>query len=60
MGNALFKQVIELSGLPPKIMKRELTAILKKIGIKPQKLTESTLRKAAAAYLREIIRQVAR
>jgi hypothetical protein len=60
MGNALFKQVIKLSGLPPQMMKKELTAILKKIGIKPQKLTETTLRKAAAAYLREIIRQVAR
>lgn len=60
MGNALFHRVIRLSGLPPKMMRKELTTILKKIGIKPQKLTESTLRKAAAAYLREIIRQVAK
>jgi len=60
LGNALFHRVIKLSGLPPKMMQKELTAILKKIGIKPQKLTETTLRKAAAAYLREIIKQIAR
>jgi len=58
MGNALFKKVVRLSGIPPKVMKKELTELLKKRGIDPQKLTETKLRKAAAAYLREILRSV--
>ena len=55
MGNALFKKVVQLSGLPPRLIKRELTDILKRIGIQPKKVTEPVLRKAMATYLREVI-----
>lgn len=55
MGNALFKKVVRLSGLPPRLIKRELTDILKKIGIQPKKVTEPILRKAMATYLRDVV-----
>ncbi|MBI2646802.1 MAG: hypothetical protein HYW85_07250 [Deltaproteobacteria bacterium] len=55
MGNALFKKVVQLSGLPPRLIKSELTDILKRIGIKPKKVTEPVLRKAMATYLRDIV-----
>ena len=55
MGNALFKKVVQLSGLPQKLIKKELTFILKKIGVQPQKVTEPILRKAMAIYLRDVV-----
>ena len=55
MGNELFEEVIRLSGLPRKIIQKELTTILKKSGTPPQKVTEPQLRKALARYLKEVI-----
>ncbi len=55
MGNALFKKVVRLSGLPPKLIKKELADILKRIGIQPKRVTEPILRKAMATYLRDIV-----
>jgi len=55
MGNDLFKKVVQLSGLPPKLIKKELTFILKKTGVQPQKVTEPILRKAMAIYLRDVV-----
>ncbi|HBQ21723.1 MAG: hypothetical protein A2Z91_03120 [Deltaproteobacteria bacterium GWA2_38_16] len=55
MGKELFDEVVRLSGLPEDIISKELTRILKKSGIPPQKVTEPVLRKAMASYLREIV-----
>lgn len=58
MGNELFEKVIQLSGLPRKQIKKELTNMLKREGIKPQTMTEPILRKVLASYLREVIQKV--
>ena len=55
MGNILFKKVVRLSGLPPRLIKKELTSILKRIGAQPKKVTEPILRKAMATYLRDVV-----
>lgn len=55
MGNELFERVVKLSGLPPKLIKKELRIILKKSGVQPHQLTQATLRKAMANYLRDIV-----
>lgn len=57
MGNELFEKVIEFSGLPKKLIKKELTHILKKEGTTPDNVTEPLLRKVLARYLREIIQK---
>ncbi|MBI4041519.1 MAG: hypothetical protein HY390_06610 [Deltaproteobacteria bacterium] len=54
---ALFKKVIELSGLPPELIEQELKTVLKTLGISPEHMTEDDLRQAIAHYLREVIQK---
>lgn len=55
MGNQLFEEVVKLSGLPPKLIKKELIIILKKAGVQPRRMTKMALRKAMANYLRDVV-----
>ncbi len=57
MGNQLFEEVVKLSGLPPKLIKKELRIILKKAGVKPKRMTKISLRKAMANYLKDVVSQ---
>ena len=57
MGNEIFEKVVSLSGLPPKLIKKELTTLLKKEGVNPKEMTITILRKVLARYLQEIIQK---
>ncbi len=55
MGNRLFKEVTDLTGLPENLISKELVSILEQVGATPQAVTLEDLRKAMAAYLKEVI-----
>mgnify|MGYP001570469106 CR=1 FL=1 len=54
-GNALFQQVVELTGLPFECVAQELHGILVRSGTHPDHVTEEELRAALLFYLRETI-----
>jgi len=54
-GNDLFNQVIALSGIPARTIRRELKGILDRKQIDVRNLTIQDLRAVAASYLREIM-----
>ncbi len=54
-GEELFNQVIALTGIPAKHIKRELKAILDRKNIDVNNLTLDQLRVVVASYLREIM-----
>ncbi|MBY0371261.1 hypothetical protein K2X33_11280 [bacterium] len=54
-GNALLNEVIRLTGIPAKAMRRELNTLLEKKNLDVKNLTLEQLRMVAAAYLREIM-----
>jgi hypothetical protein len=58
MGSELIDEVVRLSGLPPQLIKKELTDIMKKEGIKPEMVTETVLRRVLAKYLRDVLTKV--
>ncbi len=51
----LFDQVVKLTGLPGKTIRRELKSILDKKNIDVNNLTIDQLRAVVASYLREIM-----
>jgi hypothetical protein len=55
MGNRLFREVTDLTGLPKKLISEELVTILGRVGSTPQQVTLEDLRTAMAMYLTEVI-----
>jgi hypothetical protein len=55
MGNQLFTEVADLTGLPKQLISEELVSILGKVGTDPHAVTLEDLRMAMAAYLMEVI-----
>lgn len=55
MGNELFKEVTDLTGLPKSLISQELVDILGRVGTTPHAVTLEDLRKAMATYLTEVI-----
>ena len=55
MGNELFKEVTDLTGLPKSLISEELVSILGRVGTSPHAVTLEDLRKAMATYLTEVI-----
>lgn len=55
MGNELFTEVTDLTGLPKNLISSELVSILGNVGTSPQEMTLEDLRKAMATYLTEVI-----
>lgn len=55
MGNELFKEVTDLTGLPKGLISEELVSILGRVGSAPHAVTLEDLRKAMATYLIEVI-----
>ncbi len=51
----LMSQVIRMTGIPARTIRKELNAILKRKGLDPKKLTLEQLRGVVASYLREIM-----
>ncbi len=51
MGNHLFEEVVQLTGLPESLIRRELEIILRKEGTDPKRVTLEELRKALLTYL---------
>jgi hypothetical protein len=54
-GEALFNQLVKLTGIPSQSIKKELKAILEKKNIDIHHLTIDQLRMVAASYVREIM-----
>ena len=54
-GDALFNQLVRLTGIPSQAIKRELTTILEKKNIDIKNLTVDQLRIVVASYVREIM-----
>jgi hypothetical protein len=55
MGNELFTEVTDLTGLPKSLISEELVSILGRVGATPHAVTLEDLRKAMATYLTEVI-----
>lgn len=51
----LLDHVIQLTGLPSQVLRRELQSILVKKNIKAEDMTLEQLRSVATSYLREIM-----
>lgn len=56
MGNKLFRQLIELTGLPAEEIGRELRRLLGERGIDPDFVTLEQLREVLASYLRQTLK----
>lgn len=54
MGNKLFAEVTELTGLPGELIGEELRALLDKKGVIPEQLTLESLREALSEYLLQL------
>ncbi len=54
MGNKLFSEVTELTGLPEDLIGKEFKALLERKGVAPESLTMQSLREALADYLTQI------
>jgi len=51
----LLEHVIQLTGLPSQVLRREIQSILDKKNIKPEDMTLEQLRSVATSYLRDIM-----
>ena len=58
MGNKLFSEVTQLTGLPEDLIQDELTKLLADKGVSPQQMTMESLRQAMAAYLEQIQKEM--
>ncbi len=58
MGNKLFSQVTELTGLPEELISEELKTLLEAKGVVPEQVTMESLREALADYLAQVALQV--
>ena len=56
MGNKLFRQLIELTGLPAEEIGRELRRLVGERGIDPDFVTLEQLREVLASYLRQTLK----
>ena len=54
MGNKLFAEVTELTGLPEELIGPELKSLLERKGVAPEQLTMDSLREALADYLSQV------
>jgi hypothetical protein len=54
MGNKLFTQVKELTGLPEELIGPELKGLLERKGVAPEQVTMDSLREALADYLNQM------
>jgi len=54
MGNKLFSEVTELTGLPEELIGEELKSLLERKGVEPEELTLESLREALADYLTQV------
>jgi hypothetical protein len=57
MGNKLFSEVTELTGLPEELISEELKSLLERKGVAPEQMTMESLREALADYLTQVICQ---
>lgn len=55
MGNKLFSEVTELTGLPEDLISEELKILLERKGVAPDQVTMESLREALADYLTQVI-----
>lgn len=55
-GNVLFKQLIELTGLPAEEIGKELKKLLKEKGLDPDFVTLEQLREVLACYLQKTLK----
>lgn len=55
MGNELFNEVTDLTGLPKNLISDELVSILGRVGTDSENVTLEELREAMASYLMEVI-----
>lgn len=55
MGNELFQEVAQATGLPLEIVEREFSKLLAKKGIARDEVTLENLREAMAEFLKEVI-----
>lgn len=51
----LMSQVIRMTGIPARTIRKELKTILERKGLDPKQLTLDQLRTVVASYLREIM-----
>jgi hypothetical protein len=54
MGNKLFSEVTELTGLPEELIGEELKGLLENKGVAPEQMTMESLREALADYLNQL------
>lgn len=54
MGNKLFAEVTELTGLPEDLISEELKGLLERKGVRPEQMTIESLREALADYLTQV------
>lgn len=55
MGDELFKQVTDATGLPNELISAELTRLLERSGIDPQAVTLDDLRRVLAEYVQDVL-----
>ncbi len=54
MGNELFREITDLTGLPEDLIGEELKQLLELKGIAPEQMTMESLREALSNYLKEV------
>gem|GEM_PF-3700108 len=58
MGNKLFAEVTELTGLPEELIGKDFKALLERKGVAPESLTMQSLREVLADYLTQINEEI--
>lgn len=58
MGNKLFSEVTELTGLPEELIGAELKTLLANKGVAPEQMTMESLRAALADYLNQVVTEM--
>lgn len=58
MGNKLFSEVTELTGLPEELIGAELKTLLANKGVAPEQMTMESLREALAEYLNQVVTEM--
>lgn len=54
MGNQLFREITDLTGLPEDLIGEELKQLLELKGVAPEQMTMDSLREALSNYLKEV------
>jgi hypothetical protein len=58
VGNKLFAEIMELTGLPEEVIGKELKSLLELKGVEPHQLTMDSLRDALQEYLKQVSNQM--